>query len=308
MEFTDFYYPSSTGVNTIHALAIRPEQPVKGVVQIVHGIAEHIDRYRPFMEFLANAGFAVCGNDHLGHGGTAKTFMEQGYFADSDGWNHVVSDVRILHDRISAEYPSVPYIMFGHSMGSFLTRTYLIDHSDAYDLAILSGTAYINPAVLTAGGLMADSVCALYGAKAIGSKLAHIVFKGYNSRIENPKSESDWLSRDEKQVALFLKDPKCGFTCKNGLYRDMLYGMKYIMTQKNIDRMNRNKPVCFVSGDADPVGNYGAGVKQAYKAFCKAQCKDVMIRLYPEGRHEMLNEINRDNVYQDILDWICSRL
>ena len=141
-SFQDFYFQSSTGRTSIHALKCVPDSKPRAVVQIAHGIAEHIDRYRPFMEFLADNGFVVAGNDHLGHGKSIRVPEEQGFFAEKDGWWRVVDDMDKLHDIMSNEYPELPYVLFGHSMGSFLTRTYLIKHPDKYDGVILSGTGH----------------------------------------------------------------------------------------------------------------------------------------------------------------------
>ena len=308
MEFTDFYFPSSTGENSIRGMKLIPDGEVRGVVQIAHGIAEHIERYDGFMTFLASHGFAVCGNDHLGHGKSYRSVAEKGIFSKAGGWKHVVDDMLKLHNMMKADYPDVPYIMFGHSMGSFLTRTYIIDHPDAYDLAILSGTGHQGSLLLLGGALIADTICSSKGVEGDGSKLAGIAFSGYCKRIPDARTEYDWLSRDPAVVARYIQDPDCGFTCKNGLYRDMMHGLKYITGKTNIAKMDKDKPVYFMSGAEDPVGDYGAGVEKAYKAFCSAGMKDVTIRLYPGGRHEMLNEINKTDVMNDILGWIESRI
>lgn len=308
MEYCDFYYPSSNGKCTIRARKLIPDGKVKGVVQIVHGIAEYIDRYDSFMTFFAENGFAVCGNDHLGHGKSQKSEAEKGYFAPAGGWKFVVDDMLTLHDMMKSDYPDVPYVMFGHSMGSFLTRTYMIDHPDSYDLAILSGTANQSPAMLFGGCLIADIICSAKGPDSDGQKLADIAFGSYCKRIPDARTSYDWLSRDASVVDNYINDELCGFTCKSGLYRDMMHGLKYITDKKNIVKINKSKPVYLMSGAEDPVGDYGKGVEKAYKAFCDAGCKDVMIRLYPGGRHEMLNELNRKDVFGDILAWIVDRI
>lgn len=308
MEYTDFYLNSSTGINTIRCRKLIPDGEIRGIVQIAHGIAEHIERYDMLMAYLASRGFAVCGNDHLGHGKSAQNENEKGFFSAENGWKHVTDDMLLLHDAMKAEFPSVPYILFGHSMGSFLTRTLIIDHPDVCDLVILSGTGHQNSLLITAGCLLSDLECRLSGAEGNGKKLESVAFGSYCKRIENPRTPHDWLSRDEKTVDAFLADPLCGFTCKNGLYRDMMHGIKYITDRNNISRMNKDCPVYFMSGDADPVGDYGEGVKKAYRAFCKAGLRDVTIRLYPGGRHEMLNELNRTDVLGDISDWIEEKL
>ena len=307
-SFQDFYFQSSTGRTSIHALKCVPDGKPRAVVQIAHGIAEHIDRYRPFMEFLADNGFVAAGNDHLGHGKSIRVPEEQGFFAEKDGWWRVVDDMDKLHDIMSKEYPELPYVLFGHSMGSFLTRTYLIKHPDKYDAVILSGTGHQSPALVLGGNAAASVMAKLNGAMGDGTKLDSLAFGSYLSKIENPRTKFDWLSRDAEQVDKYIADPLCGFVGKIGLYRDMMQGIKFITDKKNIAQMNKEKPVYFMSGDGDPVGDYGKGVERAYKAFCDAGLHDVFMRLYPGGRHEMLNETNKEQVYQDILNWLNEKI
>lgn len=307
-SFQDFYFQSSTGRTSIHALKCVPDSKPRAVVQIAHGIAEHIDRYRPFMEFLADNGFVVAGNDHLGHGKSIRVPEEQGFFAEKDGWWRVVDDMDKLHDIMSNEYPELPYVLFGHSMGSFLTRTYLIKHPDKYDGVILSGTGHQSPALVLGGNAAASVMAKLNGAMGDGAKLDSLAFGTYLNKIENPRTKFDWLSRDTEQVDKYIADPLCGFVGKIGLYRDMMQGIKFITDKENIAQMNKEKPVYFMSGDGDPVGDYGKGVERAYKAFCDAGLHDVFMRLYPGGRHEMLNETNKEQVYQDILSWLNEKI
>lgn len=307
-SFQDFYFQSSTGRTSIHALKCVPDGKPRAVVQIAHGIAEHIDRYRPFMEFLADNGFVAAGNDHLGHGKSIRVPEEQGFFAEKDGWWRVVDDMDKLHDIMSNEYPELPYVLFGHSMGSFLTRTYLIKHPDKYDGVILSGTGHQSPALVLGGNAAASVMAKLNGAMGDGAKLDSLAFGTYLNKIENPRTKFDWLSHDTEQVDKYIADPLCGFVGKIGLYRDMMQGIKFITNKKNIAQMSKEKPVYFMSGDGDPVGDYGKGVERAYKAFCDAGLHDVFMRLYPGGRHEMLNETNKEQVYQDILNWLNEKI
>ena len=307
-SFQDFYFQSSTGRTSIHALKCVPDSKPRAVVQIAHGIAEHIDRYRPFMEFLADNGFVAAGNDHLGHGKSIRVPEEQGFFAEKDGWWRVVDDMDKLHDIMSNEYPELPYVLFGHSMGSFLTRTYLIKHPDKYDGVILSGTGHQSPALVLGGNAAASVMAKLNGAMGDGAKLDSLAFGTYLNKIENPRTKFDWLSRDTEQVDKYIADPLCGFVGKIGLYRDMMQGIKFITDKNNIAQMNKEKPVYFMSGDGDPVGDYGKGVERAYKAFCDAGLHDVFMLLYPGGRHEMLNETYKEQVYQDILSWLNEKI
>ena len=306
--FEEFTFESSTGRNTIHALKCLPEGAPKAIVQIAHGIAEHIDRYRDFMAFLAENGYAAVGDDHLGHGKTIRDHSEQGFFAEKDGWDHVVADMDKLHDMMKEQYPDIPYVFFGHSMGSFLTRTYLIKHPDKYDAAVISGTGH-QPRLMVLGGYAAECLFVkLQGARTVGTTLNDIAFGSYNKGYENPRTIYDWLSRDPAVADAYAADPLCGFIATNGLFRDMMGGIKFITDQQNIEMMNKEKPIYFMSGDADPVGENGKGVTRAYDAFCRAGLHDVTLRLYPGGRHEMLNELNKDVVYKDILNWLNEKL
>ena len=306
--FEDFTFPSSTGKNTIHARKCTPDGQPRAVIQIAHGIAEHINRYDNFAAFLADNGFVVVGNDHLGHGKSIQSPEEQGIFAEADGWNRVVEDMDRLHDLMRSEYPGLPYIFFGHSMGSFLTRTYLIRHPDQYDAAIISGTGHQAKPLVFAGNAAAGLMVKMKGPRADGQALNDMAFGSYCKKIPDPRTPFDWLSRDPAQVDKYIADPLCGFVAKVSLYRDMMQGVKFITNQQNINAMSKEQPIYFMSGQDDPVGDYGVGVDKAYKAFCRAGLKDVTIRLYPGGRHEMLNEINKADVYRDILNWLNSKL
>lgn len=307
-SFTDFTFRSSTARNTIHARKCIPDSAPRAIVQIVHGIAEHINRYDDFMSFLAENGILAVGDDHLGHGQSVTEADDLGFFNDKDGWDYVVMDEERLHDLMVEEYPSIPYIFFGHSMGSFITRTLIIKHPEMYDAAIISGTGHQGKALVYGGGIMANALVALKGARSDGKALNDVAFGTYLSHIENPRTPFDWLSRDEATVDKYIADPMCGFICKASLYRDMMGGVKFVTSQKNINKMKKTKPIYFMSGKEDPVGDYGVGVEKAYKAFCHAGLRDVQMRLYPGGRHEMLNETNRTEVYKDILDWINEKI
>lgn len=307
-SFTDFTFRSSTARNTIHARKCIPDSAPRAIVQIVHGIAEHINRYDDFMNFLAENGILAVGDDHLGHGQSVTEADDLGFFNDKDGWDYAVMDEERLHDLIVDEYPNIPYIFFGHSMGSFITRTLIIKHPEMYDAAIISGTGHQSKALVYGGGIMANALVALKGARRDGKALNDVAFGTYLSHIENPRIPFDWLSRDVAAVDKYIADPMCGFICKASLYRDMMGGVKFVTSQKNINKMNKEKPIYFMSGAEDPVGDYGVGVEKAYKAFCDAGLHDVKMRLYPGGRHEMLNETNHTEVYKDILDWINEKI
>lgn len=306
--FKDFYFNSSTGKNKIHARMCVPDAEPRAIVQIIHGIAEYIDRYDEFMSFLADNGIIAVGTDHLGHGKSIESEEQTGFFAYDNGWDYVVRDEEVLRLAMHENYPELPIIVFGHSMGSFMARTLLIRYPDAFNAAIISGTGNQGAALVNGGLIMGNLVTGLKGAHHYSKFLNNLAFGSYNKIYDNPKTEYDWLSRDEANVQKYIDDPLCGFIPSCSLFRDMMTGVKFITNKKNLTAMNKDMPVYFMSGDMDPVGECGKGVQKAYNNFLEAGMKDVSIKLYPGGRHEMLNEINKDEVYTDILAWLESKI
>lgn len=306
--FKDFYFNSSTGKNKIHARMCVPDAEPRAIVQIIHGIAEYIDRYDEFMSFLADNGIIAVGTDHLGHGKSIESEEQTGFFAYDNGWDYVVRDEEVLRLAMHENYPELPIIVFGHSMGSFMARTLLIRYPDAFNAAIISGTGNQCAALVNGGLFMGNLVTGLKGAHHYSKFLNNLAFGSYNKIYDNPKTEYDWLSRDEANVQKYIDDPLCGFIPSCSLFRDMMTGVKFITNKKNLTAMNKDMPVYFMSGDMDPVGECGKGVQKAYNNFLEAGMKDVSIKLYPGGRHEMLNEINKDEVYTDILAWLDSKI
>ena len=306
--FKDFYFNSSTGKNKIHARMCVPDTEPRAIVQIIHGIAEYIDRYDEFMSFLADNGIIAVGTDHLGHGKSIESEEQTGFFAYENGWDYAVRDEEVLRLAMHENYPELPIVVFGHSMGSFMARTLLIRYPDAFNAAIISGTGNQGSALVNGGLFMGNLVTGLKGAHHYSKFLNNLAFGSYNKIYENPKTEYDWLSRDEANVQKYIDDPLCGFIPTCSLFRDMMTGVKFITNKKNLTAMNKDMPVYFMSGDMDPVGECGKGVQKAYNNFLEAGMKDVSIKLYPGGRHEMLNEINKDEVYSDILTWLGSKI
>ena len=307
-SFIDFTFPSSTGCNTIHARKCVPDVAPKAVVQIEHGIAEHINRYDDFAQFLASNGYVVVGDDHLGHGQTITRDEDLGFFAEENGWDYVIRDIDKLRDLTHAEYPELPYIFFGHSMGSFLTRTYLIQHPDKPTLAIICGTGHQAPIMVFAGNAIAQMQVKSKGPHGDGTLLNNIAFGSYTKGYDEVRTPFDWLNRDPEKVDAYINDPLCGFVATVSLFRDMMGGIKYIQDKNNAAKMNKDTPILFIAGGADPVGENGKGVDRAYKFFCDAGMKDVTEKIYPEARHEILNELNREEVMKDVLDWINEKL
>lgn len=304
----EFYFQSSDGKNYVYTRMWVPDGDVRGTLQIAHGIAEYVNRYDDFAKFMASNGFAVAANDHLGHGKTMGDPANQGFFAENNGWDCVVNDMHTLHETVKEEYPDVPAVIFGHSMGSFLTRTYIIRFPDDFDAAVISGTGHQSKLIVTAGLAMAGAEVKKHGPRYVSEKLNNIAMGGYNKGFDAAPGETAWLSANKENVAKYDADPLCGFTATCGVFRDMLGGVKFITNPKNMAKMNKKMPVYFMSGADDPVGEMGKGVTRAYNAFLKAGMEDVFMRLYPGGRHEMLNESCKDQVYKDILDWVDSKI
>lgn len=295
-------FASADGVHRCHAQEWRPAGPARGVVQIVHGMADHIGRYGEVAEFLTAAGFAVLGEDHLGHGLTAGP-GELGFFAERDGWNTVVRDVRAMRELAARRHPGVPHFLLGHSLGSLLARQYLIDYPGTVAGALLSGTGHV-PTLAAGAGAAALGVLARARGADVVSELLQKPFGSYNRRFAPTRTPADWLSRDTGQVDANLADPLCGFPATIGLSRDLLVGARGIGNRKNLRRMDPSTPVLLFSGGEDPIGGRGAGVRRVAAGFLRAGSGDVTVRIYPGGRHEMLAEVNRAQVYADILRWL----
>ncbi len=304
----EFTFPSSNGRTNIYVRRFIPQDTPRGIVQIAHGIAEHSARYDGFASFLAEHGFVVYTNDHLGHGRSLNDESELGFFADNGGWEIAVEDMRKLHDIAAEEFPGIPHFLFGHSMGSFLARTYIIYFRSGLDGVILSGTGQQPKALVLGGKLLSSIEIKKNGGKFRSEMLNNIAFGKYNDGFDTPRTISDWISRDEAEVDKYIEDPLCGYIPSASLFHDMMCGIEFITKERNVKRMNKSLPVYFMSGDADPVGENGKGVLRAYKSFLAAGMKDVAVKLYHDGRHEMLNELNRDEVYRDILNWIEGEL
>ena len=300
-----FTFPSSDGRHTCHGSCWQPARDLpRGVVQIVHGVAEHMGRYDWFARFLAGHGYAVCGADHLGHGRTGAEDGKFGYFGPRRGWELVTRDVRRLRLMAGDRFPGVPYFLLGHSMGSFLTRTYLCRYPGTVDGAILSGTGQESALLVGAGKALANLIAHIRGPEAVSPLVNELSLGSYNKQFRPNRTGADWISRDEKVVDAYLRDPWCTFTPTVGMFRDMLGGLQYIASPAALAQMDPDTPVYLFSGDRDPVGGNGAGVRKVYGYFEKQGTRDLTMKLYPGGRHEMLNELNREEVYADVLAWL----
>lgn len=302
----DFWYDSK-GAGKIHGCRWTPEESPKAVVQIVHGIAEFIERYDEFAAYLNGLGFLVVAEDHMGHGQSVGENGIQGYF--HGGWFTAVEDTMTLLRETQAAYPDIPYVLFGHSMGSFMARTILCKYPDSgISAAVICGTGWQPAALLPPVTRFIEAVCRKGGEDQPSAFLENLVFGSYNRRVEHPRTAYDWLSRDAKIVDAYIAHPMCGFTPTAGLLREMMKGLTYIEKPAHLEAMKKDLPVFFVAGGDDPVGSYGKGVKRTVGEFQKAGMTDVSCRIYPLCRHEILNEINRQEIFEDIGGWVLKKV
>ena len=304
-----YFYPSTDQIHQIHAVRWLPDEPVKprAVLQISHGILEHVGRYETFAAWLADKGFVVFAADHLGHGGSFQAEEDYGFFAETGGWDLAVQDMHRLYEMAHMAYPHLPYFLLGHSMGSFLSRSYLIRYPGELTGCILSGTGEQPDLVCAIGLLIARLERRRLGAHGRSNLCNNLCFGSYNKHTAR-RTECDWLSRDDTRVDDYVADPLCGGIPTTALIMDMLGGIRFNHKKENLAKMDKSTPVFFIAGEDDPVGNYGKGVHKVVDAFRKLGCEDVALRLYPGGRHEMLNETNRLEVYGDLLRWLDARI
>ena len=305
---SEFYFPSADRKTLIHVNQWTPLSAApRGVVQIAHGIAEYGARYAPFARFLAENGYVVTAHDHLGHGLSCRPGAPRLFFAETGGWQLAVDDIASLHRRMAGLYPEVPYFLFGHSMGSFLTRTYLTRRPAPLSGAILCGTGHQARPLLAAGRWMVRREKNRLGPAAFSEKINHLVFGAYSRPFAPCHTPYDWISANEENVDAYLADPMCGERATLALFADLMDGITLVTDPRQIRRMDPALPVLFLSGDRDPVGDMGRGVERACAAFRAAGLRDVSLKLYQGLRHELLNEKSCRFIFRDVLAWLEER-
>lgn len=303
----EFTFPSVSSLADIHAASYLPEGEIKAIVQVAHGMAEHLERYEPFAEELCKNGIALYINDHLGHGKSIKAKSELGFFGEKDGWKNFVEDAHELTKIIKSENPDKPVIFFGHSMGSFVARAYSLKYADEIKGAVYCGTSGPNPAA-GAGIALTKVVSKLKGTHYRSKLIDKIGFGTYNSKFEG-RTAFDWLSRDNEQVDKYIADELCGFLFTACGYGDLFAVLSYVSTKEWFEGLSKELPVLIISGAMDPVGDYGKGVEKVYSALCQAGKKNAERILYPDARHEILNESACfDEVCKDVINWINSNI
>lgn len=297
-------FTSANGVDRIVYYVYRPDGEPKGIVQISHGMCEFMERYEPFIEYLTGHGYLVCGNDHLGHGRSAGRAL--GYFADRRGYAYLPRDLYQLTLVMREAYPSLPYFLLGHSMGSFIAREYLYHHGSLLAGAVISGTSgrqYAYPA-----GILISRLIALLKGKTYRSVLLdRLAFGQYNKRLGGKYGDSYWLTRDQAEVDAYRNNPLCNFLFTAEGMNTLFHLVGRCNRASRFKKLHRELPVLLISGDMDPVGQYGKGPKQVARRMKAAGLSDVTLRLYPDGRHECLNEQNKREVWAEILAWLDER-
>lgn len=305
MDFVNNTFQSKDGVNLV-TYFWECEQP-KGVVYIVHGMSEHAARYNEFALYLNQQGYLVFSSDIRGHGKTAGSLDKVGMFAMQDGWNKVVNDVITFSKQLDHKYGNLPLYLLGHSMGSFIARSVAILSPPEIDGYIFSATAGHPGLIGKVGVKLSNLNLKMMGKKNRSKMMTQLAFGDFNKKYEDKRTEKDWLSKDAEIVDAYIADPYCMQTFTSQFYNDLLSGVLAINETYHIRKMETNKPILMFAGDMDPVGDYGKGPKEVYDKFKKAGIDDVTLKMFESGRHEMLNETNREEVFEMIVEWLDSK-
>jgi len=309
MKREEFYFDSRNGEDKIRAVRYTPENAtVRCVVQIVHGMAEHVDRYEAFAEALTEQGFLVTAQDHLGHGKSVAEGGTYGYFCEQDPATVLVRDVHRLKKITQSLYPGVPYIIIGHSMGSYILRSYICRYGSGINGAIMMGTGMSSKALVKFAKLLAGVQKLFCGSHHVAKGMHKMLFRNYNCRIANPRSEVDWLTQDEACVDKYLADPLCGFTFTVNGFATIFELMDRIGNKKNLNKIPKELPIYILYGGNDPVGEYGSGVQIVYRHLHQAGLTNLQMKIFRTDRHELINEPDRQMIIEDICNWINSTI
>ncbi len=304
---TKGHYISSNGIDTIAYYEYKSQTPPVAIIQLSHGMCGYFERYKHLIEFLVSHNILVCGNDHLGHGNSVKSKLNLGYFSLKDGFKHLSEDLYKLTTLMKKKYPQTPYFLLGDGMGSSVVRTYLTKYSKNVDGSIIIGTTGTNP--FSKSDITATNFTySLKGEKYRSKFINKLVFGKYNDSYGDKKTEFDWLSTDKRAVSKFISDPYCNFIFTTSAFKDLINLASFVTSQECIKQTPKSLPIYIMSGNDDPVGDYGDGVTSFYNSLKQVGFDDVDIKLYQNCRHEILNEINYEEVFDDILTWINNHI
>lgn len=304
-----YFYETCLPIAPLHTTIWQEENtPLRGIIHIVHGICEYSDLYENFAQFLAKQGFLVLSCDLLGHGKSILEPQDLGFFAPKNGWELLVSSVYELGESVKQKHPTLPYFFFGHSMGSFVVRHILTKEPKSATAAILSGTGQPESPLLHIAKKLVDTTITLHGENSRSEKVYHFCLDAFNHHIKPRRNNCDWLTRDSAVTDARMEDRLSTFVPTTALVRDILDGLFYLGKDENLENMNRDMPLLFVSGTQDPVGEYGFGLLRLIRHLEKLGFTSLHCQLYPGGRHEMLKELNHQEVYDHILLWLEERL
>lgn len=310
MQTTTLSYPSHDNASTIRALvwepddAARPDFTPRAVVQIVHGMSEHVERYAPFAEFLVGRGFVVCANDHVGHGKTAGE-RDLGHMPLANGADVLVEDVHALREKVCERYPHARHVMFGHSMGSFVTRVYLTRHADGLSAAILCGTGQQPRIQTVAGRVITRLIAQIRGERHVSRFVDSLGAGAYGRAIKDARTDVDWISSDPDVVDEYIADPLCGQPFTVGAYATLASLVADATDARLARRVPKDLPLLFVAGAEDPVGDCGRGVARAVDEYRNAGVRLVEMGIYPGARHEILNEPCHEAVWHDVEEFLA---
>lgn len=305
MKISNFTFNGEEDID-IYVYKYEPieKENINGIVQISHGMSEEAGRYKRFANYLTDNGYIVYINDHRGHGKSAENINRVGILAQKDGIHCIVKDLSKLTKIIKTENNGLPIFLFSHSMGSFAAQKYIIDYSEDIDGVILSGTNGLHGIEVDLGFLVAKVMSKIQGREKKAYLIDKLAFGGFNKKFKPNKSEFDWLSRDFKEVEKYIENEYCGVVFSNGYFYDLFKLFKEIRNINNLKKINSKLPIYIFAGDKDPVGKFGKGITKLYENYKKVGIENVEFKLYSGGRHEMLNEINKDEVINDTINWI----
>ena len=307
MKKEDFSFLSNDKSTQIHAILCYPsEGKITRVMQIIHGMTEYIDKYIPFMEYLTSYGFIVVGHDQLGHGSSFTNSEDQGYFGEPDPNLNLIEDIHTLKTIIQKKYNQLPYFMLGHSMGSYLLRQYITIYNDNLAGVLLLGTGFVPPCA-TSLALKLISIWACFKGWKHRSNFIHKLISGSEIKKWDTTGKdlnNSWLTRDPEMAKKLITDKKSNFIFTlNGFY-GLLQCVNYVCNNSNIVKVKSTLPILFLSGKCDLVGDYGKGVIKSAEIMRNIGSIDVTVKLFENDRHELLCELDRNDVYNYILNWV----